>query len=74
MKTNHNITKNFSAHKANSETIRFHVLSVISECVTYCLAGENLDHPFTQFAVRLPSRTRLAALSRITCWRPSSGK
>jgi hypothetical protein len=44
----------------NSETIGFHVLSVISECVIYCLTGENLDHPFTQFAVRLPSRTRLA--------------
>ena len=60
MKTNHNIPKYFCAHKANSETIRLHVLSVISECVIYCLTGENLDHPFTQFAVRLPSRTRLA--------------
>ena len=47
--------------KANSETIRLHALSVISECVVYCLAGENPDHPLTQLAVRLPGRARLAS-------------
>ncbi len=46
--------------KANSETIRLHALSLISECVIYCLAGENPDHPLTQLAVHLPSRARLA--------------
>ena len=46
--------------KANSETIRLHALSVISECVIYCLAGENPDHPLTQLAVRLPGRACLA--------------
>jgi len=46
--------------KANSETIRLHALSVIGECVIYCLAGENPDHPLTQLAVRLPNRARLA--------------
>jgi AcrR family transcriptional regulator len=46
--------------KANSEAIRLHALSVMIECVFYSLAGENLDHPLTQFAVRLPNRARLA--------------
>ncbi len=46
--------------KANSETIRLHALSVITECVIYCLAGENPNHPLTQLAVRLPGRARLA--------------
>ncbi len=44
----------------NSETIRLHALSVISECVFYSLAGENLAHPLIQLAVRLPNRARLA--------------
>jgi AcrR family transcriptional regulator len=46
--------------KANSEAIRLHALSVIGECVSYSLAGENPHHPLTQLAVRLPNRARLA--------------
>ena len=46
--------------KANSEAIRLHALSVIGECVSYSLAGENPHHPLTQLAVGLPSRARLA--------------
>jgi len=45
---------------AGREAIRLHALSVISECVFYCLAGEDPDHPLTQLAVRLPNRPRLA--------------
>jgi TetR/AcrR family transcriptional regulator, regulator of cefoperazone and chloramphenicol sensitivity len=45
---------------ASSEAIWLHALSVISECVFYCLAGEDLDHPLTHLAVRLPNRARLA--------------
>jgi hypothetical protein len=46
--------------KANSEAVRLHALSVISECVSYSLAGVNLDHPLNQLAVSLPNRARLA--------------
>jgi len=46
--------------KANTEAIRLHALSVMTECVFYSLAGENPDHPFSQLAVWLPNRARLA--------------
>jgi len=46
--------------KANSEAIRLHTLSVISECISYSLAGANLHHPLIQLAVRLPNRACLA--------------
>ena len=46
--------------KANCEAIRLHTLSLISECVSYSLAGENLHHPLTQLAVYLPNQARLA--------------
>lgn len=46
--------------KANGEAIRLHALSVIGECVSYSLAGENPYHPLTQLAVCLPNRARLA--------------
>ncbi len=46
--------------KANNEAIRLHAWSMISECVFYCLAGENLDHALIQLGVCLPSRARLA--------------
>jgi len=46
--------------KANSEAIRLHALSVIGECVSCSLAGENLHHPLTQLAVCLANRARLA--------------
>jgi hypothetical protein len=46
--------------KANTETIRLHALSVIGECVFYCLAGENPDHPLVQLAIGLPNRAHLA--------------
>jgi len=45
---------------ADSEAIRFHALSVISGCVTYSLAAENLHHPLPQLAVRLPTRAHFA--------------
>ncbi len=46
--------------KADTEAIRLYALSLIGECVFYCLAGENLQHPLTQLVVGLPSRPRLA--------------
>lgn len=46
----------------HSETIRLHTLSLISECVFYSLAGENLEHPLIQLAAPLPNRARLARL------------
>jgi hypothetical protein len=46
--------------KANSETIRLHALTLMSECVIYCLTAENPDHPLTQLAVRWPNRERFA--------------
>ena len=49
--------------KANSEAIRLHALSVIGECVLYCLAGENLNHALIQLAVRL---TKPGAVSPIS--------
>jgi AcrR family transcriptional regulator len=45
---------------ADSEAIRFHALSVIGECVFFCLAGVNPDHPLIQLAVGLPNRAHLA--------------
>jgi len=49
-------------HGDNSEAIRLHTLSLISECVFYSLAGENLEHPLIQLAAPLPNRARLARL------------
>jgi AcrR family transcriptional regulator len=49
-------------HGVNNETIRLHTLSLISECVFYSLAGENLEHPLIQLAAPLPNRARLARL------------
>lgn len=46
--------------RANIETIRLQALSLISECVFYSLAGENLEHPLIQLAAPLPNRARLA--------------
>ncbi len=46
--------------KANNEAIRLHALSVISECVLYCLAGEKLHHALIQLSVCLPCRAGLA--------------
>jgi len=46
--------------KANSETVRFHALSLIGECVFYSLAAENPHHPLTQLSARFPNRARLA--------------
>jgi len=49
-------------HGDNSEAIRLHTLSLISECVFYSLAGENQEHPLIQLAAPLPNRSRLARL------------
>jgi len=54
------VMRDFLGAKADNEAIRLHALSLIGECVFYCLAGENLQHPLTQLAVGLPSRSRLA--------------
>ena len=45
---------------ANTEAIRLHSLSLVCECVFYCLAEENLRHPLTELAVVRPNRARLA--------------
>jgi len=44
------------------ETIRLQTLSLVSECVFYSLAGENLQHPLIQLAAPLPNRACLARL------------
>ena len=46
--------------EADREAIRLHALSMIGECVSCSLAGENLHHPLHQLAVGLPGRTHLA--------------
>ena len=46
--------------RANRETARLHALSVVSQSVFYCLAGENLHHVFPQLSQRLPDRPSLA--------------
>jgi len=48
--------------EAKSKAIRLHALSVISECVSYSLAAENLEHPLLQLAAPLPDRALLARL------------
>ncbi len=54
------VMRDFLGAKADREAIRLYALSLIGECVFYCLAGENPNHPLTQLAVGLPSRARLA--------------
>ena len=54
------VMRDFLGAGTNNETIRLHALSLISECVFYSLAGENLAHPLIQLAVPLPNRARLA--------------
>jgi AcrR family transcriptional regulator len=54
------VMKDLLGANANSEAIRFHALSVIGECVFYCLAKENPDHPLIQLAVGLPNRAHVA--------------
>jgi len=44
----------------SKEAVRFHALSVVAECVFYCLAAENPDHPLAQLAAGLPGPARLA--------------
>jgi len=48
--------------EANREAVQLHALSVIAECVFYCLAAENLHHPLSQSLGCFPNRTRLARL------------
>lgn len=45
---------------ANTEAIRLHSLSLVCECVFYCLAEDNLRHPLTELAVLPSNRARLA--------------
>jgi AcrR family transcriptional regulator len=54
------VMKDLLGTKANQEIIRLHALSVLSECVFYCLAGENQDRALVPLGVCLPSRARLA--------------
>jgi AcrR family transcriptional regulator len=54
------VMRDLLAAGASSETIRLHALSLIGECVFYCLAGENPHHPLMQLAVGLPIRAHLA--------------
>ena len=56
----HGVMRDLLGVGANSEATRLHALSVIAECVSYSLAGENPHHPFAQLAVCLPNRARLA--------------
>jgi hypothetical protein len=53
--------------KAKSEAIRLHALSVISECIFYSLAADNLHHAPIQLAVGLPNRARLARFVAQRC-------
>ena len=42
------------------EAIRLHALRLIGECVFYCLAAENPNHPLTQLSAAFPNRAGLA--------------
>jgi len=44
---------------SDSETIRFHAITLIAECVFYSLAGANPQHPLNQLVV-IPSTGKLA--------------
>jgi AcrR family transcriptional regulator len=54
------VMRNLLAAGASSETIPLHALRLIGECVFYCLAVENPDHPLIQLATGLPKRADLA--------------
>lgn len=45
---------------AGCEMVRLHALSVISQCIFYCLAGQNLPEVFLHLQVPLPIQERLA--------------
>ncbi len=54
------VMRHLLSANVDSEAIGFHALSVIGECVFFCLAGVNPHHPLTQLAVGLPNRAHLA--------------
>ena len=56
------LIREFLGAKANGEAIRFNALHVIGDCVAYCLARENPQHPLTQLAMDLPCRAHFARL------------
>ncbi|HOW68070.1 MAG TPA: CerR family C-terminal domain-containing protein [Verrucomicrobiota bacterium] len=45
--------------EANDKAVRLHTLSVINECLFYCLAGENLNEGVPDWGSRLPDRANL---------------
>ena len=45
--------------RANLETVRLHSLSVVSQCMFYCLAGDRLHRVFPQLLRPLPDRESL---------------
>jgi len=46
--------------QAEREAVRLHALSVISQCLFYCLAGENLSQVFLRLEGPLPAREILS--------------
>jgi len=54
------VMRDLLAAGASSETLPLHALSLIGECVLYCLAVENPHHPLVQLAASLPNRAHLA--------------
>lgn len=52
--------KKLLGSQVDPETVRLHALSVISQCLFYCLAGENLLEVFPQLQWPLPTQTKLA--------------
>ncbi len=46
--------------QADREMVRLHALSVISQCLFYCLAGENLPQVFLRLEAPLPAWETLA--------------
>jgi AcrR family transcriptional regulator len=46
--------------QVDAETVRLHALSVTSQCLFYCLAGETLHEVFPQLEWPLPTQPKLA--------------
>ena len=54
------INKTQGVPAADREVVRLHALSVISQCLFYCLAGENLPQVFLRLEGPLPAREMIA--------------
>ncbi len=55
--------------EADEEAVRLHTLSVVNECLFYCLAGENLNKGLPDLVRQLPDRASLASHVTQRCLR-----